>query len=209
MVTNKPLFIVFEGLDGSGKSTQIHMLKEKLQSMGRNVHVTAEPTNSATGGLIRDALCACHKREPSELASLFLTDRVSHNVNPVWGIKKMLSEGKDVISDRYYYSSFAYQGIESDLQWIINMNLDCPQITKPDLCIYLDVDPDRCKNRIDTNRSHIEIYEKDVEIMRKIRNQFLNIFDKLKSSDNIRIVDANRTVEEISEEILQIITNLN
>ena len=151
MLSDKPLFIVFEGLDGSGKSTQISLLKDKLKSMGRNVHITAEPTSSATGGLIRDALCSCHKREPSELASLFLTDRISHNVNPVWGIKKMLSDGKDVISDRYYYSSFAYQGIESDLQWIINMNIDCPQILKPDLCIYLDVNPDRCKNRIDSN----------------------------------------------------------
>ena len=83
----KPIFVVFEGLDGSGKSTQISMLKDKLRSMGRKVCVTAEPTSSTTGGLIRDALSNNYKREPAELAGLFLADRIAHNVNPVWGIK--------------------------------------------------------------------------------------------------------------------------
>ncbi len=206
--SNKPLFIVFEGLDGSGKSTQISMLKDKLKLMGRKVYVTAEPTNSATGGLIRDTLSNNYKREPSELASLFLTDRISHNVNPVWGIQKFLNAGTDVICDRYYYSSFAYQGLGTDLQWIIDMNLNCPQVIKPDLCIYLDVDPKRCKRRVDTERAHLEIFENDEEVMQQTRMQFFEVFKKLNSSENIRIIDANRPINVVADEILTIVMGL-
>lgn len=205
---DKPLFIVFEGLDGSGKSTQISMLKDKLKLMGRKVYVTAEPTNSATGGLIRDTLSNNYKREPSELASLFLTDRISHNVNPVWGIQKFLQNGTDIICDRYYYSSFAYQGLGTNLQWIMDMNLNCPQIMKPDLCIYLDVDPKRCKRRVDSERAHLEIFENDEEVMQKTRMQFFEVFKKLNSSENIRIVDANRPLNVVADEILTIVMGL-
>lgn len=206
---NAPLFIVFEGLDGSGKSTQISMLREKLKLMGRKVYVTAEPTNSATGGLIRDTLSNNYKREPSELASLFLTDRISHNVNPVWGIQKFLKEGTDIICDRYYYSSFAYQGLGTDLQWIIDMNLNCPQIIKPDLCIYLDVDPKRCKRRVDSERAHLEIFENDEQVMEQTRMQFFEVFKKLNSSENIRIIDANRPINVVADEILTLVMEIN
>ena len=206
--SKKPLFIVFEGLDGSGKSTQISMLKEKLKLMNRKVYVTAEPTNSATGGLIRDTLSNNYKREPSELASLFLTDRISHNVNPVWGIQKFLKDGIDIICDRYYYSSFAYQGLGTNLQWIIDMNLNCPQIIKPDLCIYLDVDPKRCKRRVDSERAHLEIFENDEEVMHKTRMQFFEVFKKLNSTENICIIDANRPKNVVADEILTIVMGL-
>ena len=208
MSNSKPLFIVFEGIDGSGKSTQIRMLQENLKLMGRNVCTTAEPTNSATGGLIRDTLSGNYKRSTPELASLFLTDRISHNVNPVWGIKKLLGEGKDVISDRYYYSSFAYQGLSTDIDWVLDMNLKCPDVQKPDLCIYLDVDPDSCKKRIDTNRTHLEIFELDPELMKKTRAKFFEVFEKLGDSENIRIVDANKPIDELANEIFEIVKGL-
>lgn len=206
--SDAPFFIVFEGLDGSGKSTQINMLRDKLKLMGRKVYVTAEPTNSATGGLIRDTLSNNYKREASELASLFLTDRISHNVNPVWGIKKFLQEGTDIICDRYYYSSFAYQGLGTDLNWIIDMNLNCPQIVKPDLCIFLDVDPQKCKRRVDRERAHLEIFENDEKIMEQTRMQFFEVFKKLNTTENIRIIDANRPINVVSDEILTIVMGL-
>lgn len=207
MDPSKPYFIVFEGLDGSGKSTQISILQNKLKLMGRKVVVTAEPTNSATGGLIRDALSNNYKREPSELAALFLTDRISHNVNPVWGIKKYLSEGADVICDRYYYSTFAYQGLGTDLQWLLDMNLNCPQILKPDLCIYLDVEPRRCKRRVDNNRAHLEIFENE-STLQNTRTQFFEVFKKLNSTENIKVIDANRPINVIADEIYHLVINL-
>ncbi len=201
-----PLFIVFEGLDGSGKSTQINMLRDRLKQMGRRACVTAEPTSSATGGLIRDALSNNYKRTPSEMAALFLIDRISHNVNPVWGIKKLLNEGMDVISDRYYYSSFAYQGMGTDLEWIMDMNLRCPDILRPDLCIYLDVNPARSRSRLAGDRTHLEIFENDESVMEETRKRFLDVFKKLNVDENICVIDANRPINVVADEIFNIVS---
>lgn len=202
-------FIVFEGLDGSGKSTQIAMLAEKLKLLGRKVYCTAEPTNSATGGLIRDTLSNNYKRDATELAGLFLTDRIAHNVNPVWGIKKFLDEGIDVICDRYYYSSFAYQGQSTSLSWVMDMNLNCPEIMRPDLCIFLDVDYKRCKARVDAARAHLEIFETDIRIMETTRKQFFEVFKLLNESENIQIIDANRSMSLVADEIYRIVMTLD
>lgn len=195
----KGRFIVFEGIDGAGKSTQISLLREKLISEGRKVFLTAEPTQSVTGGILRDALSGNYERSASELASMFLADRVFHNVNPKCGIKQALEQGFDVISDRYYYSSFAYQGLDSDIDWVMDMNLNCPDILKPDLCIFLDLDADKSKSRIDTNRATVEIFEK-TELLNKIRSKFFDIFDRL-SGENVKIIDASGTVEEVFAKI--------
>lgn len=201
-------FIVFEGLDGSGKSTQIAMLAEKLKLLGHKVYCTAEPTNSATGGLIRDTLSNNYKRDAAELAGLFLTDRIAHNVNPVWGIKKFLDDGIDVICDRYYYSSFAYQGLGTSLGWIMDMNINCPEIMKPDLCVFLDVDYRRCKLRVDKERAHLEIFESDEHIMEQTRLQFYEVFRLLNGRENIQIVDANRPLSVVADEIYRIVMSL-
>ena len=94
--------IVFEGIDGAGKTTQIELLTRRLQERGRRVYRTAEPTESVSGGLLRDALSGVSKRTPCEMAALFVLDRIFHNTNPVNGIERMLADGVDVICDRYY-----------------------------------------------------------------------------------------------------------
>ena len=96
---NKGRFIVFEGIDGAGKTTQIERLAAKLRAEGRKVTVTAEPTVSVSGGLLRDALGGLQKRTACEMAAMFVLDRVFHNVNPD-GIQAMIEAGYDVISDR-------------------------------------------------------------------------------------------------------------
>ena len=88
--SHKGKLIVLEGLDGSGKGTQIALLAEAIKKHGRSVFVTAEPTNSSTGGLLRDALGGFVQRDAYELSALFLTDRIFHNVNPVNGIRQYL-----------------------------------------------------------------------------------------------------------------------
>ena len=201
--------IVFEGLDGSGKSTQIQLLAEKLKLIGRKVYCTAEPTNSATGGLIRDTLSNNYKRDAAELAGLFLTDRIAHNVNPVWGIKKFIDDGIDVICDRYYYSSFAYQGLGTSLSWVMDMNLNCPEIIKPDLCIFLDVDYKKCKARVDEERPHLEIFESDESIMEATRTQFYEVFKLLNQTEHIQIIDANRSINTVADEIYRIVVALD
>ena len=196
-------FIVFEGIDGAGKSTQIEKLRQKLISEGRKVFITAEPTASVTGGILRDALSGNYKRSSAELAAMFLSDRVFHNVNESVGINQALEKGFDVISDRYYYSSFAYQGLDSDIDWVINMNLNCPEIRRPDLCIFLDLDAQKSKERIDTNRATVEIFEKE-EILNKIRGKFFDVFSRL-PDENIEIIDASGSVDDVAEKISEVV----
>lgn len=192
-------FIVFEGLDGSGKGTQISLLSKVLSEKGISVLETAEPTQSATGGLIRDTLAGYQKRTAYELAALFLTDRIFHNTSAN-GIKNMLDSGITVICDRYYYSSFAYQGIDTDLKWVMNMNLNCPEIIKPDLCIFLDVPTEQCDERIDSRQSR-EIFE-NVATLNRIRKRFFDVFALLEGSKNIRIISAAGSIDEVHESVV-------
>ena len=200
-------FIVFEGIDGAGKTTQIELLTNYLRGQGRTVYRTAEPTESVSGGLLRDALSGVSKRTPCELAAMFVLDRIFHNVNPVNGIQKMLADGVDVICDRYYYSSLAYQGSQTDAEWVRRMNLDCPEIGRPDICIFLDLTPQQSMERISKGRVTTEIYETEEQLTR-VRDQFLSAIDSLSERDVIRTVNAARSIEEIHRDICEMIDAL-
>lgn len=193
-------FIVFEGIDGAGKTTQITRLAEKLRAEGRRVLVTAEPTLSVTGGLLRDALGGISKRTAGEMAAMFVLDRIFHNANPVTGIEKMLADGVDVICDRYYYSSLAYQGSETDFEWVADMNLNCPEIRTPDCCIFLDLTPEQSLGRISAGRVSREIYEEESRLQ-AVRDKFYHVFDLLKTRDTIRIIDASGSVDEVADRV--------
>ena len=200
---NKAKFIVFEGIDGSGKTTQIKKLCEYLEGKGRKVYVTSEPTISMTGGILRDALSGVSKRTTCEMAAMFVLDRIFHNVNGKWGIEKMLEDGYDVLCDRYYYSSLAYQGSETDFEWVKRMNLDCPEIRTPDACIFLDLTPEESLERISKGRATTEIYETK-EKLTAVRNKFLSVLGELAAEnpeENIRIVSAAGDVETVAGRI--------
>lgn len=199
----KGRFIVIEGLDGSGKSTQISLLADFLRAKGERVHITAEPTEYETGAYIRRILADSLDKDMYLQAALFLADRLEHITNPQFGIEKYLNDGYTVICDRYYYSSFAYQGTASDRDWVMSINLDCKRILTPDLCIFLDVNPDTCKKRIDTLRDKPELYEKSTSLMRQIRQNFFDVFDLLKNDQNIIIIDADMGLEDVKKEIIK------
>lgn len=199
--------IVFEGIDGAGKTTQIELLTRRLRESGRRVYRTAEPTESVSGGLLRDALSGVSRRTPCEMAALFVLDRIFHNTNPVNGIERMLADGVDVICDRYYYSSLAYQGSETDEQWVRDMNLNCPEIRRPDACVFLDLTPEQSMERIGRGRVTVEIYE-NAERLARVREKFFGVFDSLKETDRIFVVNAARPIEEIAEEIFAIVDRL-
>lgn len=190
-------FIVIEGLDGCGKSTQLRLISEKLTSLGKDVYITAEPTDFETGAYLRRILSESLEKDMYLQAALFLADRLEHITHPEYGIEKQLSMGKTVLCDRYYFSSFAYQGTASDISWVMKTNLECERILKPDLCVFLDVNPDTCKKRIDEVREKPELYEKNADIMRSIRQNFLDVFEKLSVDHNIAIIDANDSVEDV------------
>ena len=200
----KGKFIVFEGIDGSGKTTQIEMLEKRLKDEGKKVFRTAEPTDAPSGKALREALSGAVKRPPTELAALFLLDRITHNVDKEKGIKKLLDEGYFIICDRYYYSSLAYQGSEIDGDWVARINLECPDIEAPDVCVFLDLSPDEAIERISKNRETTEIYEKK-EKLADVRQKYFKVFEKLKGRDNIKVVDASGSPEEVAERIYKAI----
>ncbi len=196
-------FIVVEGLDGSGKSTQISALAQSLQARGHEVVLTAEPTEYETGGYIRRILSESLSKNMYLQAALFLADRLEHITHPEHGIRRHLEDGKIVICDRYYYSSFAYQGTQSDMQWVMDINLRCEEMLRPDLCIFLDVDPQVCKSRLDMSRAKLELYEKDVEMLRSVRQNFLDVFRRLEGSERICMIQADREPQAVADDVLQ------
>lgn len=196
----KGRFIVFEGIDGSGKTTQVQLLANFLRSKGIEAVVTAEPTDLPTGKELRAALSGKEKKSECEMAALFVLDRIAHNNDKENGIRALIEKGAYVICDRYYYSTLAYQGMSTDYKWVKEMNLSCPDIIKPDLCVYLDLLPEQSLERIRRGRESTEIYETE-EILARVRNTFMTVINDLKETDNIAVIDAYRSVEEISEDI--------
>ena len=199
-------FIVFEGIDGAGKSTQVALIKKRLEESGRRVALTAEPTELESGKALREVLSGRVKKSECEMATMFVLDRIAHN-KADGGIAELCDSGIDVISDRYYYSTLAYQGQTTDYGWVKAMNVDCPEIRRPDLCIYLDLLPEQSLERIRARGEAVEIYE-NAERLARVRNAFLSVIDDLcRDGEKIFIVDAARSPEEISEEIFKIISD--
>lgn len=207
MENRKGLFIVFEGIDGSGKTTQVKMLSEQLEAMGRKTHVTAEPTTFPTGKALREALGGRVKKSECEMAVMFVQDRIAHNITAEAGIEALLEAGVDVICDRYYYSSLAYQGQATDYQWVKKMNLDCPEIRRPDICVYIDLLPEQSLERISRGRESVEIYE-NVQTLTRVRDQFLAVIEDLAKRDNIHVVNGYRTPDEVNADICKIVKEM-
>ncbi|HEM7770105.1 TPA: dTMP kinase [Acinetobacter baumannii] len=157
-------FIVFEGLDGSGTSTQSQMLKEVLQAGGNKVHLTCEPSNGPIGNMIRQAMqgrIIFSKQDDKfdqQMAYLFAADRYDHLNNQIDGINKLVDEGFYVISTRYFFSSFAYHVTDSESEQLVQrLNADFPN---PDLLIYLDNPVESSIQRLNS-RTVLDRYEEE------------------------------------------------
>ncbi len=201
----KGRFIVFEGIDGAGKTTQVELLAKNLVKLGRKVSVGAEPTPLESGRAIRRALSGEEKKTECQMAAMFVLDRIAHNTDAEIGIEALTSKGIDVISDRYYYSSLAYQGTATDYAWVKAMNVGSPEIRRPDLCIYLDLLPEQSLERISRGRETVEIYE-NLEKLTLTRKAFMSVIEDLRADgESIYVVDADRTPEQISREIFEIV----
>ena len=199
---NKGIFIVFEGIDGAGKSTQARLLAEALEREGRQVYITAEPTPLPSGRALREVLGGKVKKTPCEIALMFAEDRVAHNKDSEIGIDKLLADGVCIICDRYYYSSLAYQGSQCDYEWVRSLNTRCPDIRHPDLCIFLDLTPTESMKRImSADREATEIYENE-ETLAKVRDTFMKVLEDMKKEDRIAVIDASRDIETIASDIL-------
>ena len=202
-------FIVFEGIDGAGKTTQIKLLRDKLAARGIECFITAEPTDMPSGKLIREALSGRVKTTTAEMADMFARDRVIHNKDMEKGIGSHLERGICVISDRYYYSSLAYQGSELGFETVAALNLDNPDIRTPDICLFLDLSPEKSLERIGKRAdTPTEIYE-NYDYLEKTRKMFFDVFNRLRArGEHIEIIDASGSAEEISDKIIDCVLPL-
>ena len=157
---SKGKFIAFEGIDGSGKSTQIQFLSNKLKKEGIYYYTTMEPTDSPIGSLIHQIMMGRIKADNKVIAALFVADRLDHLLNDVNGIVSKISEGTTVITDRYYFSSYAYHSIDMPMDWVIQANEQSRIILQPTVTLFIDVDPDVAVERIAKNRAHQELFER-------------------------------------------------
>lgn len=197
----KNLFIVFEGIDGSGKSTQAMMLAEKLSSEGHKVYLTAEPTKSVIGQMIRNIFSGKQKANHHVIAALFVADRLQHVMDEQDGMIQKLKEGFTVITDRYYFSSYAYHGAHVDMQWVIDSNAMSAKLLKPDVNIFLDVNIETSMQRLQKGREHLEIFETR-ENLEKVRRKYLEAFGLMKDKEKIFVTDGNKANEEIANAIV-------
>ncbi|WP_428331012.1 dTMP kinase [Mucilaginibacter sp.] len=196
----KNFFIAFEGIDGSGKSTQVKLLKEKLEAAGLKVYTTCEPTDSPMGKMIRDVFNHRMEADHRTIAALFVADRLDHLLNKTNGILKMLADGYTVITDRYYLSSYAYQSPYMDLDWVIKANSLSADLLRPDLNIYIDITPEVSIDRLNKGRTSIELYE-TLENLQNVSTKYAEIIELLKNEEKILIIDGNRSVEDIAADI--------
>lgn len=197
---NRGKFIAFEGIDGSGKSTQIQLLSEKLLEEKIYFYTTMEPTDSPIGSLIHQIMTGRIKTDNKVIAGLFVADRLDHLLNDVNGIIGKINEGITVISDRYYFSSYAYHSIDMPMEWVIKANSQSSALLKPTVTVFIDVDPDVAVERIAKNRYQQELFEKKSRLI-KVREKYYEAFDKLKDEEEVIIIDGNRSVSEIADDI--------
>ncbi|MEM3141799.1 MAG: dTMP kinase [Zestosphaera sp.] len=186
-------FIVFEGLDGSGKTTISLRIVEALAREGFKVLYTYEPYSEDFIKLINDY----GKRLGGVMeAYLMAADRYNHVVSV---ITPALREGLIVVSDRYYYSSLAYQGAKGvNVEWIKTLNKFAPE---PDLAIYLDVEPSVGLRRKKSSTTKIKYLEEDESFLHKVRT----IYKELVARGLMIEVDASNDLEDVIKECARIL----
>lgn len=197
-MAEKGKFIVFEGTDGSGKSTQMKSLGKYLKERGVECELTCEPTNSPFGALLRSCLSGRIEADEYAVAALFAADRLDHIHNSVDGILKKLDSGVTVLCDRYYFSSFAYNGGFVPLEWVIALNAPAMQTLRPDLVVYLDLTPEEGMRRV-LRRGKTDRYE-TLDKQRRIRDNFFAAFERFRE-ENVAVVASEEDKELTQKKI--------
>lgn len=190
----KGVFIVIEGLDGSGKSTQANLLYDWFKKHGFDAVLTHEPTYERIGNLLREFYLK-KVDLPKTDALLFAADREEHAKTL---ILPGVEQGKIVISDRYYHSSIAYQSAQGlDLRWLIELNKYFP---KPDLTIIIDTFPEECVKRVEQAKPDKVKFE-NVEFLSKVRKNYMNFPAVMK--EKIVMINGDREIEKVFDDVLK------
>lgn len=193
-------FLVLEGLDGAGTTTQAAVLASRLAARGRRVHLTSEPSRGPVGRLLRRALrgtiAGGRPLDQRALALLFAADRVDHLVSEV---EPRLASGVDVVSDRYALSSLAYQSAATgDLAWVEVLNREAPA---PDLTIFLEVRPAVALGRRYAASAEREIFEVPA-FQRRVAAAYRRALRRLRArGERVAVVDGEADLEAVADAV--------
>ncbi|PKL13185.1 MAG: dTMP kinase [Spirochaetae bacterium HGW-Spirochaetae-8] len=193
-------FVVFEGLDGAGTTTQMKLMAEAFDKAGTSCHATFEPTASPLGSLVRSVLKKQVVTTPLALALLFAADREDHLNHPITGVVEKVRQGIVVLCDRYLYSSLSYQSIECGFERVSFLN-DFPA---PKFLFYIDTPVEVCLRRIEERSDEREIFEKQ-EFLQKVRDNYELIFSSLPDGIVFTRIDGTLGKEEIGRKALQVL----
>ena len=190
-------FIVFEGADGAGKSTLCRKVADELQSKGIEAVYTAEPTHEKIGAFIRSGSAGSISQRTEAL--LFVADRNDHTE---W-IKRMVTEGKVVLCDRYFASTVAYQsakldGDSSEKEWLISINKQFIEI--PDITILLDIDPAIGMERVGIRGEEVSKFER-LDFQNQVRSNYLSLAEEF----GFKVIDASVSEQEVFSEAMSIL----
>jgi dTMP kinase len=200
----RPLFIVLEGIDGSGTTTQLYRLVDHLEARGRHVHPTREPSTGPVGRLLRELLLGGHRMpggvpiDGLAMSLLFAADRRDHLKRE---IEPALAKGIDVISDRYLLSSLAYQAQEADREWVGTL---ARELREPDLTLLLDVPVAVAAERRRAAGRAEERYDAD-EMQERIAARYREL---VAGNPRAITIDADATVSDVSAAIAKAVDAL-
>lgn len=196
----KGKFIALEGIDGSGKSSQIGRLVQRIEGLGLRCRADREPTGGPVGSLIRQIFTGRVTADNRVIAALYAADRIDHLVNEVDGLCAAIEQGITVVSDRYYFSSYAYHSVDIDMDWVIGANALSADLLRPTVTIFLDVPVETAVERIRQNRFVEEIFDGE-DRLRQTRALYFKAFERLKDVENVVVVDGSGAQEQVAERI--------
>ena len=195
----RPLFIVFEGLDGAGTTTQLHRLHGSLLRRGLRVDATSEPTNGPIGRVLRDAIEGRIALDPVAQALAFAADRADHAFSPD-GIAAALRDGRWVLCDRYVVSGLAYQAaLGLDLGWLATINALVP---KADVTIFIDTPVNVCAARIAARGGGADLFHETV-FLTTVRGRYEDVLATSEMLGTLLRIDGDRPVDDVEAAIAQ------
>ncbi len=188
-------FFVIEGLDGAGTTTQLQLIGSQLEKAGRKAIMTFEPSDGPIGKLTRSILRGEEDASPQALAYLYAADREDHVTR---FIRPAIASGAIVLSDRYFFSSFAYQSMSVPFEKVAALNAGFPF---PEAVLFIDTPPSECVRRIASRGSKKEIFEQQ-SILENVQANYEKAFAMMPAEVKLMRFDGTASKEQIAREIM-------
>jgi len=191
-------FVVFEGLDGAGITTQATLLRNHLINREKDAVLTKEPTDGLIGGIIKSCLRSEWKSDPTTLQILFSADRSHHLYTE---IEPAIKNDRIVICDRYILSSLAFGSTYVSLDILKQLNI---HFRRPNATIFIDTHPKICMERMKKARHHVEMFEQEQKL-EQIRRNFISLKNYFPET---HFVDGNQPAEEVAADVKKVVDDI-